>query len=214
MGIYSMSFLKSVCVCERHVWCLVFLRFKVFLALLPCPIFYLVSIAIHYIGMYGFSRRFYPKRLTVHSGYTFLSVYVFPGNWTHNLLRCKRNALPTEPQEPLAISISNHLNSSWLGGVCSLGSSLTTGKEMNGNTNTKFTLHDFSPVFHLPTGFAKSQTNARNRRQISACSSDRESRSVNEKIHWQWPIQPMREQYTGQQDVRGGPIIIKYFLFF
>ncbi len=24
----------------------------------------------------------------------FLSVCVFPGNWTHNLLRCKRNALP------------------------------------------------------------------------------------------------------------------------
>ncbi len=32
---------------------------------------------------------FIPKRLTVHSGYTFvLSVCVFPGNRTHNLLRC------------------------------------------------------------------------------------------------------------------------------
>ncbi len=41
-----------------------------------------------YIYIYAFSRHFYPKRLTVHSGYTFfLSVYVFPGNWTHNLLR-------------------------------------------------------------------------------------------------------------------------------
>ncbi len=30
---------------------------------------------------FTFSRRFYPKRLTVHSGYTFvLSVCVFPGN--------------------------------------------------------------------------------------------------------------------------------------
>ncbi len=35
---------------------------------------------------YTFTRRFYPKRLTVHSGYTFfLSVHVFPGNRTHNL---------------------------------------------------------------------------------------------------------------------------------
>ncbi len=42
----------------------------------------------------AFSRRFYPKRLTVHSGYTFSLVYVFPGNQTHNLLRCWRNALP------------------------------------------------------------------------------------------------------------------------
>ncbi len=41
----------------------------------------------HYI--YAFSRHFYPKRLTMNSGYTFfLSVCVLPGNWTHNLLRC------------------------------------------------------------------------------------------------------------------------------
>ncbi len=34
-----------------------------------------------YIYIYALSRRFYPKRLTVHSGYTFvLSVCVFPGN--------------------------------------------------------------------------------------------------------------------------------------
>ncbi len=33
-------------------------------------------------------------------GYTvFLSVCVFRGNWTHDLLRCQRNALTTEPQE-------------------------------------------------------------------------------------------------------------------
>ncbi len=39
-----------------------------------------------YIYIYAFSRRFYPKRLTVHSVYTFvLSVCVFPGNRTHNL---------------------------------------------------------------------------------------------------------------------------------
>ncbi len=45
-----------------------------------------------YIYIYAFSRRFYPKRLTVHSGYTFvLLVYVFPGNRTHNL--CAANAM-------------------------------------------------------------------------------------------------------------------------
>ncbi len=39
-----------------------------------------------------FSRGFYPKWLTVHSGYTFvLSVSVFPGNRTHNL--CAANAM-------------------------------------------------------------------------------------------------------------------------
>ncbi len=45
-----------------------------------------------YIYIYAFSRRFYPKRLTAHSGYTFvLSVCVFPGNQTHNL--CTANAM-------------------------------------------------------------------------------------------------------------------------
>ncbi len=41
------------------------------------------------IYIYAFSRRFYPKRLTVHLGYScfFLSLCVFPGNRTHNLLR-------------------------------------------------------------------------------------------------------------------------------
>ncbi len=38
-----------------------------------------------YIYIYAFSRRFYPKRLTVHSGYTHFCQYVFPGNRTHNL---------------------------------------------------------------------------------------------------------------------------------
>ncbi len=45
-----------------------------------------------YFYIYTFSRRFYPKRLTVHSGYTFvLLVRVFPGNRTHNL--CAANAM-------------------------------------------------------------------------------------------------------------------------
>ncbi len=37
---------------------------------------------------FTFIRRFYPKQLT---GYTCMSVCVFPGNWTHNL--CAANAM-------------------------------------------------------------------------------------------------------------------------
>ncbi len=51
-----------------------------------------VSSVVLYIYIYAFSRRFYPKRLTVHSGYTFvLSACVFPVNRTHNL--CTANAM-------------------------------------------------------------------------------------------------------------------------
>ncbi len=46
----------------------------------------------YYIYIYAFIRRFYPKRLTVHSVYTFFfGQYVFPGNRTHNL--CAANAI-------------------------------------------------------------------------------------------------------------------------
>ncbi len=51
-----------------------------------------ITWAYVYIYMYAFSKRFYPKRLTVHSGFTFvLSVCVLPGNLTDNL--CAANAL-------------------------------------------------------------------------------------------------------------------------
>ncbi len=64
--------------------------------------------------MYAFSRRFYPKRLTVHSGYTFISMCV---PWELNpqpfvlLTQCST----TEPQEqmlhfyPLNELISNFM---------------------------------------------------------------------------------------------------------
>ncbi len=45
----------------------------------------------NYIYIYAFSRRFYPKRLTVHSGYTFFLSVCVPGNRTHNL--CTANAM-------------------------------------------------------------------------------------------------------------------------
>ncbi len=51
------------------------------------------------------------------------------------------------------------------------------------STNAKFTLHDFSPIFHSPTGFDKLPTNARDRRQIGARSREWHSRSVNYQRH-------------------------------
>ncbi len=48
----------------------------------------------HYIfnkEIFTFTRCFYPKRLTVHSGYTFFCQYVCPGNRTHNL--CTANTM-------------------------------------------------------------------------------------------------------------------------
>ncbi len=43
--------------------------------------------SIIYIYIYAFSRRFYPKRLTLHSSDSFyiLSALAFPGNRTHDL---------------------------------------------------------------------------------------------------------------------------------
>ncbi len=46
-----------------------------------------VSVCVNYIYIYAFSRRFYPKRLTLHSSYSFciLSALAFSGNRTHDL---------------------------------------------------------------------------------------------------------------------------------
>ncbi len=44
--------------------------------------------------------------------------------------------------------------------------------------NAKFTLHDFSPIFHSRSGFDKSLTNAPHRRQIGARSHEWQLRSV------------------------------------
>ncbi len=53
-----------------------------------------IYIYIFYIYIYAFSRRFYPKRLTIAFRlYNFISMCV-PGNRTHIILRCWRNALP------------------------------------------------------------------------------------------------------------------------
>ncbi len=47
-----------------------------------------------YITFMHLADAFIQSDLQLHSGYTFSLVYVFPGNWTHSLLRCWRNALP------------------------------------------------------------------------------------------------------------------------
>ncbi len=52
-----------------------------------CIINLLMVIHYIYIYIYAFSRRFYPKRLTLHSSYSFYiwSALAFPGNRTHDL---------------------------------------------------------------------------------------------------------------------------------
>ncbi len=47
-----------------------------------------------YITFTHLADAFIQSDLQLHSGYTFSLVCVFPGNRTHNLLRCWRNALP------------------------------------------------------------------------------------------------------------------------
>ncbi len=63
-----------------------FCTFVTFYFLFALSLFCAFTMLYIYIYIYAFSRRFYPKQLTVHSGYTFvLSVCVFPGNRTQNL---------------------------------------------------------------------------------------------------------------------------------
>ncbi len=72
---------------------------------------------------------FIQSDLQLHSGYTFLSVYVFPGNRTHNLLRCWCNALPlshtgTQVFVRLNTSIMVVSGALWkVGETCSSGTS-------------------------------------------------------------------------------------------
>ncbi len=62
--------------------------FVVFMLCVCVKIFCLDRVeGLLYIYIYAFSRRFYPKRLTLHSSYSFyiLSGLAFPGNRTHDL---------------------------------------------------------------------------------------------------------------------------------
>ncbi len=84
-----------------HLDCFPLERMLIELSWNDITVFQLLSTfpTLHYIYMYAFSRRFYPKRLTVHSGYTFcVSMCVL---WESNprplalLTQCSN----TEPQE-------------------------------------------------------------------------------------------------------------------
>ncbi len=58
-----------------------------------CFIYLFMSERITFTFMH-LADAFIQSDLHLHSGYTFSLVHVFPGNRTHNLLRCWRNALP------------------------------------------------------------------------------------------------------------------------
>ncbi len=66
------------------------------------------SLGFIIIYIYAFIRRFYPKRLTVHLGYTILSVCVFPGKLTHNILRCEHYALPLNHRNTYNHGLTNY----------------------------------------------------------------------------------------------------------
>ncbi len=54
---------------------------------------------LYRLYIYAFRRCFYPKRLTVLSGYTFFVSMCVLWELNPQPLRCKHNALTTEPQE-------------------------------------------------------------------------------------------------------------------
>ncbi len=67
---------------------LVFEQDQIYIFFLPHLLFVAVFAPLTSIMyIYAFSRRFYPKRLTLHSSYSFyiLSALAFPGNRTHDL---------------------------------------------------------------------------------------------------------------------------------
>ncbi len=60
-----------------------------------------VHLPLHYI--YAFSRRFYPKRLTVHSGYTFSVSLCVPWELNPQRFALLTQCSTTEPQEHLYV---------------------------------------------------------------------------------------------------------------
>ncbi len=67
---------------------------------------YYYRIIISIFTFMHLADAFIQSDLQLHSGYTFLSVYVFPGNRTHNLLRCWRNALPLSHRNSIFFTIT------------------------------------------------------------------------------------------------------------
>ncbi len=82
----------------------------------------LPHLEIHEITFYFFKTftfmhladAFIQSDLQLHSGYTFSLVCVFPGNRTHNLLRCWRNALPlSHTGKHLLSSVEDRFGTTW-----------------------------------------------------------------------------------------------------
>ncbi len=61
---------------------------------------------------------FIQSDLQLHSGYKFSLACVFPGNWTHNLLRCWRNALPLSHTGCDIVKGCDILAEVWIGAFC------------------------------------------------------------------------------------------------
>ncbi len=69
-----------------------------------------------YIYIYAFSRRFYPKRLTLHSSYsfTFLSALAFPGNRTHDLGIASAMLYHLSYRKATGLALSQYCAYDWL----------------------------------------------------------------------------------------------------
>ncbi len=61
--------------------------------------FYYSALSVNYIYIYAFSRRFYPKRLTVHSGYTLFCQYACSLGIEPTTFALLTQCSTTEPQE-------------------------------------------------------------------------------------------------------------------
>ncbi len=68
------------------------------IALKVSPILFLHLSSYIYIYIYAFSRRFYPKRLTVHSGYTFFISMCVPWELNPQPFALLTQCSTTEPQ--------------------------------------------------------------------------------------------------------------------
>ncbi len=65
-----------------------------------------LCVHLHFTFMH-LADAFIQSDLQLHSGYTISLVCVFPGNRTHNLLRCWRNALPLSHTGTHACTVAN-----------------------------------------------------------------------------------------------------------
>ncbi len=65
---------------------------------------------VHYIYIYAFSRRFYPKLFTVNSGYTFICQYVCSLGIEPTTFALLTQCSTTEPQELDRLASHNTLD--------------------------------------------------------------------------------------------------------